>query len=227
MARIRLTLHNVSFFKDLKDQTTSLTDIAISTDKETYRGLVLDGAGGQKVSYQLSLTSLKFQKKMYQPTEITAELHVGMDNDAAMGNNHIQRQTLEGLLVGKKVTLESVGHDGSGEKVETIGDDFFVNDVHPHYTKEAMVVTLKIFSLDKLMTTNQGCNVFVAKKLGAEILEKETKKYALPWDKKQHIAYSAEHMAVLKYDYVGSDPHRRWHPFRPDRQSVTRLEPVS
>ena len=61
---------------------------------------------------------------------------------------------------------------------------------------------LKIFSPDQLMAQNQSCNVFVAKKLGAEILEEETAKYHLPWDNEKHIAYSTEHMGVLKYDYA-------------------------
>lgn len=136
---------------------------------------------------------------MYQPTEIIAKLQVAKTAGAISENDLISRKGLCELFLYRKVSMASIAADGSEEK---IGEDFYVGDLHPHYKKDNMLVSLKIFSPDQLMAQNQSCNVFVAKKLGAEILEEETAKYHLPWNNEKHITYSTEHMGVLKYDYA-------------------------
>ena len=81
----------------------------------------------------------------------------------------------------------------------------------PVYAKGSeMVVILKICSLDKLMTLKQACRTFVGKKLGADILATETKKYIKPWTiaktdnpadlkKEKPIDYTTN-MRILEYE---------------------------
>jgi hypothetical protein len=62
-----------------------------------------------------------------------------------------------------------------------------VHEVLVNLKPDAMYVTLKIYSLDKLMTLQQTSRTFVAQKLGDGILDTEVTKYIKPWTIEEQI----------------------------------------
>ena len=174
MAKITVTLNGVVHYKDLTS-TTPITDkIVLSTDKQEANVFF---AVGEKVKttckYRLSISDFSMQKKMYEPTEIIVDLSITPSQDSLNGYIEIGRKELEELF--KHIQV------GLSEGSFSIGDDFYVHEVVPRYQSASMHVTLKIYSLDKLMTVKQASRTFVSKKLGEDILKAEVPKYITPW----------------------------------------------
>ena len=174
MAKITVTLNGVVHYKDLTS-TTPITDkIVLSTDKQEANVFF---AVGEKVKttckYRLSISDFNMQKKMYEPTEIIVDLSITPSQDSLDGYIEIGRKELEELF--KHIQV------GLSEGKFSIGDDFYVHEVVPRYQSASMHVTLKIYSLDKLMTVKQASRTFVSKKLGEDILKAEVPKYITPW----------------------------------------------
>ena len=158
-------------------------------------------------SYQVCLVSLSFQKKMYQPTEIKAELQFFMTSKWVS----IGRTDIEETFKLKNAILEVVepktsnsSDDDKYTVLDTIGKDFYVHDVRPHYQPECMYVSLKIYSLDKLLTLNKECNTYVGKKLSS-ILGSVLGNYKVPYATSSTLSYDNSGMQVLQVDASGSD----------------------
>ena len=178
MARLRLTLHKVECYQKA-DGISAKECLQISTEKETDSAFFLKSEG-QYVNYTLNLVDFSFKKKMYQPTEIIAAIQLTMATGATWTS--LNRSTLDSLFKFKKVSLEELSPTLTDNTVvQTIGDDFYVHEVLVNLKPDAMYVTLKIYSLDKLMTLQQTSRTFVAQKLGDDILKTEATKYIKPW----------------------------------------------
>jgi len=78
MARLRLTLHNFSYFKKEGSTFTKVVqNVLLSTEKEdTTLYLPVGDSADTKLEYNLNIVNFGFQKKMYQPTEITADIQM-------------------------------------------------------------------------------------------------------------------------------------------------------
>ena len=132
-------------------------NITLSTDTNTATiKMAVNDAGQTVLDYQLSILKLSFHKKMYQPTEIIADISIVRSTDTSSNYKEISRKALIGKFKHTQVSLK--------EGDFSIGDDFYVHEVLPHYGKDAMSVTLKIYSLDKLLTQEGACRTFVGKK---------------------------------------------------------------
>ena len=187
MARLRLTLHNFNCFEKVGSTFTKVAqNVLLSTDKEsTTLYLSVGDSSDTKLQYDLNIVTFGFQKKMYQPTEITADIQIAL----ASGNDNtwksIGRKQIETLFKHLQVSLDEVPAKDTSKTddenltaaaLNTIGDDFYVYEVLPHYQSEGMYVTLKISSLDKLLTLRVASRAFTAKRLSA-ILKSELEKY--------------------------------------------------
>ena len=75
MARLRLTLHNISCF-DNESLAAKTSDLSVSTEKET--ATTTFQIDDNKYKYILNLVDFSFKKKMYQPTEVTADIQLTM-----------------------------------------------------------------------------------------------------------------------------------------------------
>ena len=174
MAKINLTLRGVLHYEEpvLSKQTTG--DITLATEKTPCDifSQIKDG-DSTILKYSLALKEFSFHKKMYQPTEVLALVNI----TKAVGVNYAYQRIgwtmLDKMFKHAKVSLT----DGDF----TIGNDYYVHEVLPHYQKDCMNVILKIYSVDKLMTIRQASRTFVAKKLFADILDNERLKYTRPW----------------------------------------------
>ena len=174
MAKINLTLRGVLHYEEpvMSKQTTG--DITLATEQTSCDIYSQIKDGDSKIlKFSLALKEFSFHKKMYQPTEVLALVNI----TKAQGENYTYQRIgwtmLDKMFKHAKVSLT----DGDF----TIGNDYYVHEVLPHYQKDCMNVILKIYSVDKIMTIRQASRTFVAKKLFADILDKERLKYIRPW----------------------------------------------
>jgi hypothetical protein len=175
MAKITMTLNGLSHYDDARVATTAA--IALSTDKEEATVLLaVDTDAKTILSYKLSISDFSMKKKMYEPTEIIVELSITQNQG---DYNEIGRKQLEELFKHIKVSLT--------EGNFSIGNDYYVHEVIPHYKSDYMHVTLKIYSIDKLLTINKTSRTFVNMKLGDDILNTEIPKYVAPWSINRQI----------------------------------------
>lgn len=149
-------------------------------------------------NYIMSLMDISFQKKMYQPTEVIANIQcVAADKNSYAPVN---KGVIEGLFKFKKASLYET--PASGDDL-TVGEDYYVHDVEIIYYQTYMKIVLKIYSPDKLLTLLENSRTFVGQKLNAEILASEMGNYKLPYDDKKSVAYDASMMKVLSYEKEG------------------------
>jgi hypothetical protein len=186
MARLKLTIHDVSFFDSATASDPTIGDLSVSTEKET--ATTFFQVGDNKYNYALTLVNFSFKKKMYQPTEIMATIQISMASGKSADWKSIDRKTLISLFRFKKITLEEVSDKDA--LIQTIGNDYYVQEVKPNYTKESLTMLLEIYSLDKKMTLHQACRNYVGKKLVKDILATEVKTYTLPYDDKTNLGYN-------------------------------------
>lgn len=135
--------------------------------------------------FTVKLHGLRFNRKIYQPGEIEAEL--SFDPKPT-----ISRVTE--LLLNKNVELY-INNDTK------IAENYYVHQILPMQKSDStlLFVKLSIFSKDKLMTLNKYSKVYVAKKLGSDILNTERKNFTSA-NEQIYVDYSK--MCMLKYDYL-------------------------
>ena len=191
MARLRLTLHDVVCFESTIATTSTTTDLSVSTEKETAETFFQ--VGTNKYGYKLTLVDFNFKKKMYQPTEVTADIQISMTSGTLQV---IDKSSLVTLFMNKKVSLVEMPSLGAENQnpLQTIGADYYVQEVKPRYKKDAFYMTLKIYSVDNLLKLHHYSRTFVAKKLITDILEGELK--GVETDKK-----TADGKAIKNYKY--------------------------
>lgn len=190
MARLRLTIGNIS----------------VSTEVETSRIALRRGLLGMD-GYDVSLVDFSFKKKMYQPTELLADLRINKSLGSSTSWKAISRQNVEKLFKHKRVSLEVLRNDGDendGELIDVVGDDYFVHEVRPCYNPDSMTVKLKIYSLDKLLTLSRYCKSWTAKKLSEHILKSELPNYKVPYDQNEHVTCDA---STMKHLLKGGQEH--------------------
>ena len=219
MALLNLKIHDVSISTDAAEKTEK--SVILTTEETTDT----DGnaCGVQKMvqftvinkdkkeelkNYQLSLMNLQFTKKMYQPTNIIAEIAVFKAIPRSSWIP-VPRDQVVSVFQGKKVSIwdrTQLKQDGSAFDHMKVGEDFYVHSVQVKYKVNYMRIYLQICSLDKLMTLEKNCRTFVGKKLKAGILaselpsDAEKSKYVAPYDSKKPLAFDASKMQNLSYD---------------------------
>ena len=201
MARLRLTIHDVSCFKDATTTNPITKNLCVSTEKETDTAF-FPVSETSNMNYTLNLVDFSFKKKMYQPTEIIAEIQLTQTDGKPEDWAPLSRGTLNKLFKFKQVTLEELPalDVNLAGTLQTIGDDFYVHEVLLSQTPDAMCVTLKIYSLDKLLTLKQASRMFVGKKLNEDILGDEMEKYKIPYNNSESVPYDAKNMKHLYYE---------------------------
>lgn len=169
MARLRLTVGKIT----------------VATEKETGKFVVPVSLLNMSI-YEMSLVNFSFKKKMYQPTEVLADLSICKSDKSNSIWKPLQRNQIEALFKHQQVKLEVVRNDGDendGELIDIVGDDYYVQEARPCYYPDSMVVKLKIYSMDKLLTLTRQCKSWTAKKLSDHILKKELPNYPVPYNK--------------------------------------------
>ena len=201
MAQINLTLHHVPCY-GVTEQKSSETNLDVTIVSDITSEGNPSGPDPQSLylkvnetvtKYSLYLVNISFLKKVYQPTEVIAELQV-------TGGSTIPMSTLENTFKHVKVELKCDAAE------DAIGSDYYVHEVQARYKKDGMYILLKIYSLDKLLTINQVSRAFVAQKLAdgeKSILTTEMAKYKKPYtitDQNENgtVGFDASNMQHLR-----------------------------
>lgn len=137
-----------------------------------------DGANVKIVSdndYKLTLKSLRYHKKIYQPGFIEAKLLLRQNTKTT---SIPTKEQVVAFFKNKPVNLSQ-----NGSTTKYIAKDYYVYKVMPEYLRETkgekstepyINVTLHIYSPDHKLTLDKYCKTHVNKKLVADILTEET-----------------------------------------------------
>ncbi len=179
----------------------------IDLDGNQPQELMLEQGSQKKISdgkknYLLLLCGIKVNRKIYQPTEIEAELDIVELIEGASSQQKTtapQFDDVSQLLLQRMVTLDVVV-DGIADDVAT---NCYVYELIPQLQRDIhgtkMYVKLRIFSVDKLMTLNKYSKAYVARKLGSEILKPESMNFGTLSEKEPLIASDVTGMQHLMY----------------------------
>lgn len=135
--------------------------------------------------YYMLLCGVKVNRKIYQPTEIEAELdftHETTDAQNRKKSTAPKFGDIKDCLLQREVTVDIVDNDKKdkdGKPVTyNVAKNCYVFEMTPQLQRDVdgtkMYVKLSIFSMDKLMTLNKYSKAYVARKLGSEILQPES-----------------------------------------------------
>ena len=144
-----------------------------------------DISSGEK-KYRLVLYGVKVNRKIYQPTEIEAELDIAETVAGTTGKETglaPNFSDVRDFLLQREVTLDILEMDRHSRELvcidqHNIATNCYVYEMTPQLKRDVkgtkMYVKLSIFSMDKLMTLNKYSKAYVARKLGSEILQPES-----------------------------------------------------
>ena len=135
------------------------------------------------INVAYNLHGVKFNRKIYQPDVIEAEVSVYPP---------ISISKITDMLFMKEAKLEMNNL--------TIAENYYVHEILPQKKSGDVGIFAKllIYSMDKLMTLDKYSKVYAGEKLGSEILDTERKNFKLG-DNAVSVAF--DNMRMLKYMY--------------------------
>ena len=162
--------YKLSFFGNIVDSGKNPSDLEVGQLETTE--LKCNDA-----NYIITLHGIQYERKVYQPNEIDAELQFALQNSSEQSGKFLSQSELSDILLQREVTLSMRGKDDKEDTI--VGQRYYVHEICPQVVRTAsetyQFVKLKIFSMDKLMTLNKYSKAYVAKKLGADILTNDSK----------------------------------------------------
>lgn len=218
-------IYRLTFGSRVSDPATQLTELRL---EQGVRKSFKDDTSGK--SYYLTFRGIKVNRRIFQPTEIEAELIFMQQSTNKSGQEAIvppSFKEVSALLMQRHVKVEII-HANRVEKDDheettdygetyTVADKCYVYELNPQLMHEnngtVMYVKLNIFSMDKLMTLNKYSKAYVARKLGAGILTYESKSFGLQADGiKPIVSTNVKDLRFLTYT-VGKDSFEFIHPY--------------
>ena len=207
----------------------TLGDMILSKSNSTLDDLVLEQRSNvtfvdndTNLKYNVTLNGVKVNKKIYQPTEIEAELDFTPKDDGVVAPPSME--AVSALLLQRHVTLELLHMNfetinGELQNTETgdtytIAENCYVYELDPQLRRfnnsKKLFVKLNIFSMDKLMTLNKYSKAYVARKLGSGILKPESVKFGKQNNSETPLVKTnIKDLKFLKYNetvsYTGKD----------------------
>jgi len=148
--------------------------------------------------YSITLGAIQFDRKVYEPGQITTELLFALKNGSDGKGTVMALDDLKTILLQRMVTL-SVRPKDSTEEV-TLAQNYYVHEISPQVRRDTNVaqlfVKLTIYSIDKLMTLNKYSRAYVCQKLGTDILASEIRRFGFKqtyltafFSNQQHLVY--------------------------------------
>ena len=186
-------IYKLYFHENIEDSSKRVTDLTLIQRTKT----TLKENG---VFYDFHLDNLSFNREIYQPGCITADIQIIFQASNVPDSSTILSQDdLKNLLLQRRVTL-TVEPVTDPTAVTTIADSYYVHEIIPQIIRNSknnmLFVRLNMFSMDKLMTLNPYSKAYVTKRLGADILNTESKIFGF---KNQLVKVNTENMQNLVY----------------------------
>ena len=149
--------------------------------------------------YDINLDELEFERKIYQPGCITANIQISIHTEGQTNTTTMLSQDeLRNLLLQRRIKL-TVEPDANSSAAVVIAENYYVHEIVPQVirgSKEMLFVKLNMFSMDKVMTLNQYSKAYVTKRLGADILASESKIFGF---KNRLVKVNTDNMQNLMY----------------------------
>ena len=184
----------LSLILTIKDSSDSSKDIMLIKDLKNKEDIKF----GEN-DYIMILKDISFMKKMYEPGIITAYFQFKIDGPSWIT---IGKDALEAKYKDKEVTLRYGDASQDDDDNWIIKDDFtvcsgyYIHEIHPLYKSDALFATFVMYSVDKQLTLTKGCNSFIGKRLGRDILDKDKNKknFKLPYNTARYVSYDYSNM---------------------------------
>ena len=223
MAKITISIVNPVLDKDSQqtaqqegnsssDNSESVIDMIISgptiqsgtcsfnvsyTDKSTKIGGT-DKTGTGIVNFSMTVQRYAYCKQMYKPNEMTLQVQIAPKQESADYHRYakVGQDKLKTAFCNKQVRVATEQKTADNETVETKDEDFYIHELTTVYKKDAMYVTMHLFSPDKLMTLKTEGMTYVGKRLSTDVLSRVAS-YYLPYNSKVALGKDASNMKTL------------------------------
>ena len=180
-------IYRLTFGNTITNPTKDLTPLRL--EQGVRREFTESISGNSDQVFYLMLQGVKVNRKIYQPTEIEAELvfmEKTTDTSGTSGMKAPSFKNVSALFLNRQVTVDILQVDRMTNTTRTLDYDYeyniakncYVYELNPLLKHEVngtkMYVKMSIFSMDKLMTLNKYSKAYVARKLGSGILTPES-----------------------------------------------------
>lgn len=180
-------IYRLTFGNTITNPTKDLTPLRL--EQGVRREFTESISGNSDQEFYLMLQGVKVNRKIYQPTEIEAELvfmEKTTDTSGTSGMKAPSFKNVSALFLNRQVTVDILQVDRMTNTTRTLDYDYeyniakncYVYELNPLLKHEVngtkMYVKMNIFSMDKLMTLNKYSKAYVARKLGSGILTPES-----------------------------------------------------
>lgn len=158
------------------------------------------------IDVDVSLASLRYHKKMYQPGMILAKLQMSLPSSDTSGILPGMKAVVD-TFKGKESTLEVV----IDNVTTTVASGYYVFKVVPEYTRstngQSVYVTLYVYSPDYKLTLDRFCRSYANKKLATDILLGGLSDTGNPLNKAGFTTDTVDtgHMKFLNYLFSNAD----------------------
>ena len=153
--------------------------------------------------YSLTLHGVKFNRKIYQPGEILAELDIIIDQQTVPSLKSIADLFAQRMVKMDQFQFVTVNNKKGKKDRHCVASNYYVYEVNPQLVHGSsglkIYVKLSIYSVDKVMTLNKYSKTYVNKKLGSGILMPESRNFHYHYGTKGLIKTDIGHMCFLKY----------------------------
>ena len=186
-------IYKLFFHENIEDPGKKVPELTII--QRTKTTLTKNGE-----SFDINLDELLFERKIYQPGCIVANIQISFQSDkVSESSSFISQDDLKELLLQRRVTL-TLMPVSDPKAATTIAENYYVHEIVPQMVRDSkknmLFVKLNMFSMDKLMTLNEYSKAYVTKRLGADILTAESKIFGF---KSPLVKVNTENMQSLVY----------------------------
>lgn len=130
------------------------------------------------LTFLFTLQYAEFHKQIYSPNYIEAYILIKPEDiDSKVVKAFPSKDQLNELFATQLVELKC-------DDI-VVCSDYYVHEIIPRKYSDKMFVTLKVYSPDVVMTLQQYCKTFTAKRLGDEILKGEIGNFSITRDGKE------------------------------------------
>jgi len=177
---------------DPKKETKDLTLVQLKATDFKYNEAI----------YRVSLNSIQFNRKVYQPGEIIVEILFTLVDGTSKDATIITPDDLKSILLQRRVSLSYIDEDQ--EEEFEIATNYFVHEIAPKLKKDSsktqLFIKMAIYSMDKLMTLNTYSKAYVCKKLATQILTEESCMFGYEGTKIELFTGNLQHLRLERID---------------------------
>ena len=133
-------IYKMTFLNNIEDPAKDLPELKVTQLGDT----VFEH---QNAKYSITLNGVQFDRKIYQPNEINAELHFMLQNSTAENSTILTQNELKSILLQRFVTLSECPKEKSEDIV--IAQNYYVHEICPQVVRDLattqLFVKLKIY----------------------------------------------------------------------------------